>query len=80
MQKCFNTVNGKSCCNQPKSSKNEPHYIGFNTVNGKSCCNSLKIVLIFGCLKCFNTVNGKSCCNENNSGKWLQHKATVSIP
>ena len=37
---CFNTVNGKDCCNwvieygRPDEIKK-----GFNTVNGKDCCN-----------------------------------------
>ena len=37
---CFNTVNGKYCCNgQLSMNFNYTDKTGFNTVNGKYCCN-----------------------------------------
>ena len=36
----FNTVNGKYCCNEAKTTKtSKTAQLGFNTVNGKYCCN-----------------------------------------
>ena len=40
---CFNTVNGKYCCNDSKESEASMYYADrFNTVNGKYCCNAKK--------------------------------------
>ena len=37
---CFNTVNGKGCCNK-EFYGGRVELPGFNTVNGKGCCNSV---------------------------------------
>ena len=38
---CFNTVNGKHCCNQGDKDVDLCQLMGFNTVNGKHCCNQI---------------------------------------
>ena len=61
---CFNTVNGKHCCNELIHATVAPLISGFNTVNGKHCCNESSILYTFVIVLGFNTVNGKHCCNS----------------
>ena len=66
MTQCFNTVNGKHCCN-PKIQKTmleKKLLLSFNTVNGKYCCNSKRQFRYAYYPPGFNTVNGKYCCNS----------------
>ena len=39
LETCFNTVNGKYCCNFTSIQSLCVDTLGFNTVNGKYCCN-----------------------------------------
>ena len=65
---CFNTVNGKHCCNDRRAESSEMFEEGFNTVNGKYCCNNAAAFDVADLsLMSFNTVNGKYCCNSLDS-------------
>ena len=65
---CFNTVNGKYCCNAKATDVRSFYQLSFNTVNGKYCCN-YKMAGKYRKLARFrfNTVNGKYCCNAETN-------------
>ena len=73
---CFNTVNGKYCCNRLQCHVlNKMAYGSFNTVNGKYCCNlTMALNRELEDLG-FNTVNGKYCCNEKFCGEIVLDEA-----
>ena len=78
---CFNTVNGKYCCNVKEFEEIEEEEVCFNTVNGKYCCNGYvptePCELYF---YSFNTVNGKYCCNVDTLNVSKEALNKVSIP